>query len=278
MKLINKIAKKVRFVLRKVLAKPSFYKFNRWLYLLSLNSLGVLNYENRKISGESFFLEKLTQFYAEEFIVFDIGANIGNYSSEIKQMNPKSLIYAFEPHPSNYAVLEKVAEKNSFFVFNYGCGSENQVMKLYDYGDHRNGSSHASIHKEVIEKIHNSKATSHDIKIIKLDEFLAHQNIQQINLVKIDVEGNEYNVIQGLSKFIAQGNIDIIHFEFNSMNLYSKHSMRDFFDILSNYNLYRMLPNSLFFLGEYNPLICEIYNYQNIVAINKLIDPKMLGF
>jgi hypothetical protein len=41
---------------RFLFARNFFYKFNKFLYKCSLSGLGVLNYQNDKISGEDFFL------------------------------------------------------------------------------------------------------------------------------------------------------------------------------------------------------------------------------
>jgi len=53
------------------------------------------------------------------------------------------------------------------------------------------------------------------------------------------------------------------------MNVYSRVFFRDFYELLVNYNFFRMLPDGLIFLGKYNPIFQEIFAYQNIVAIRK---------
>lgn len=52
------------------------------------------------------------------------------------------------------------------------------------------------------------------------------------------------------------------------MNLISKSTFKDFWDLLEGYKLYRMLPNGrLLRFKKYMPAECEIHAYQNIVAI-----------
>lgn len=238
------------------------------MYLLSLNGLGILNYENDRISGEYSFLTKSTKYLGLNSVVFDIGANVGNYSNLIKELNPKIRVYAFEPHPITFNTLKKNAQIHDYYAFNLGCGKEKSKLQMYDYADN-DGSSHASLFKDVIENIHQGDSIEHIVDVIELDDFLIEQNIERIDLIKIDVEGNEYNVIKGLHQSIKNGIVDIIHFEFNEMNVMSRTFFKDFYEILCDYQFFRMLPDGLVPLGEYNPLFCEIYAFQNIVAIHK---------
>ena len=260
--------RKIRHFSRWVLARSFFYKLNKFMFLLSLNNLGVLNYENDRISGEYSFLVKLTKTWGVDSIAIDVGANVGNYSNLIKKLTPNTKVYAFEPHPKTFKILENNAKINSYSAFNLGCGKEKSKLKLYDY-ENKDGSSHASVFKEVIENLVHSNSIAHIIDVIDLDSFLVEQNVKRVNLVKIDVEGNEYSVLEGLQDSIKSGMIDIIQFEFNQMNVVSRNFFRDFYEILCDYRLFRMLPDALVPLGEYNPVFCEIYAFQNIVAIHK---------
>ena len=55
-------------------------------------------------------------------------------------------------------------------LLNVGVGNKNETLKIYDY-KYKDGSSHASIYKDVIEKIHKKESVVHKINIIKLDDF-----------------------------------------------------------------------------------------------------------
>lgn len=267
------MSKKIRFLLRWILARPSLYKINRGLYILSLNGMGILNYENNKISGEDSFLRKITKSFGENGVVLDVGANVGNYANLIKKLSPQTKVYSFEPHPKTFKILEENANVNGYFAFNLGCGKEKGKLELYD-AENKDGSETASMFKEVIENISGRKAITYVVDVIDLDSFLVEFGIEKVNLLKIDVEGNEYNVIQGVKNALARGIIEVIHFEFNQMNVVSRTFFKDFYDLLSDYRLFRMLPNGLISLDEYKPIFCEIYGFQNLVAIHKKLDKK----
>jgi FkbM family methyltransferase len=251
-----------------LLARPLFYKFNKKIYLLALNGLGILNFKTSEISGERSFLTRITRNFEAGAVVLDVGANVGNYSHSIKKLIPETIIYAFEPHPKTFKILQENAIKNKYIALNLGCGKSRSKLELYDYED-KDGSSHASLYRDAITNLRQCNSVSHIVDIIDLDSFLSEQSIQKVSLLKIDVEGNEYSVLEGLKESINKDMIEIIHFEFNEMNVFSKTFFKDFYDLLNNYRFFRLLPNHLLPLDKYSPLFCEIFAYQNIVAIHK---------
>lgn len=248
--------------------RRAFYKLNKLLYLLSIRGIGILNYKNDHLSGERHFINSLKKRYnSNEVYVFDVGANQGDYSLAIREIFPNAEIHSFEPHPKTFIDLKECARKNNFFAYNFGIGECNAKLKLYDYaGNEESGSQHASIFRDVIESIHKGSSQSFDVDIITLDAFVKEHRIKLINLLKIDTEGNELNVLKGASECLKNNIIDIIHIEFNEMNIVSRVYMKDFFDLLYNFKFYRMLSDGLVPL-TYNPLTCEIFAYQNIVAV-----------
>lgn len=249
-------------------ARKYFLKLNKFLYRLSLAGLGILNYKTTKVSGEKAFVEKIIT--DESGVVIDVGANVGDYIGELIKVNKNIIIHAFEPHPLTFLKLtENTKNYRNVFIYNKGASSKCGFLNLYDYGSN-DGSEHASLFPDVISEIHGAKSvTSHEVELINLDSFIEVNNILRISLLKIDTEGNELEVIRGCAKSIASGKIKVIHFEFNEMNVASRVFFKDFWVILSQYNFYRLLPNEMVEIDKYSPLFCEIYAYQNIVAIYK---------
>jgi len=256
--------KLMHVIYRAIFARVIFYKFNKLLYSLSLRGLGILNYESDKISGEEHFIDVQLKKLVDG-VVFDVGANIGRYSEMILKNNKNIRVFAFEPHPKTYSKLVNNTLETGIVTLNSGVGAQKGFLTLYDYAD-EDGSSHASVYKDVIEKIHKGQAIAHTVSIISLDDFVIQNSIEKVNLLKIDTEGHELEVLKGFQQFIGNNNVDLIHFEFNEMNIISKVSFKDFWDLLPNYDFFRMLPDGLVPIKNYSPLFCEIYAYQNIVA------------
>lgn len=234
----------------------------------SLKGLGVLNYQNDFISGEFDFLRDSLKGQ-EAFIVLDVGANVGNYSKKVLEINPKVQLHCFEPHPKTFKVLEENIGFDKAQLNNKGVGETNSTLQLYDYSE-ADGSSHASLHKGVIEEVHGKDSVVHQVEVIELESYLKEKGIDKVNLLKIDTEGNELAVLKGLGEYLSQKKIEKIHFEFNEMNIFSKSSFLDFLKILEGYQFSRLLPNGKRLpITKYAAVDHEIYAYQNVVAERK---------
>jgi FkbM family methyltransferase len=257
---------------RKLFVRRSMYAFNKLLFSYSLRGLGILNWENNKVSGEDWFLNSLSDvFKKDKIILFDVGANVGNYAHMMKRAVPGAEIYSFEPHPVTFQQLRDRAKDNGIFAINSACGDMDGIIKLYDYKDIEY-SCHASIYEEVFDEIHKADSIGYNVEIVKIDTFCRGKNIDHIDLLKIDTEGHELKVLQGAIDLIKNNAIDLVQLEFNEMNVVSRSFFKDFVDILHNYTFYRLLPDGLVNLGAYNPLLYEIYAFQNVVAVRKGFD------
>lgn len=242
------------------------------------NNIGILKWENPERSGEKFVIEKILKIKLNkknEFIFFDVGANIGNYSKMLSEIYPECCIYAFEPNPKTYEILKRNIDKDNVRIFNIGLGSNNINKKIYTYKDDLQ-SEHASIyknHKDVIsEELSKKEVVSMNSVIKTLDSFCTENNVKNIDFIKIDTEGYEYEVLKGSKKFIEQNKIGIIQFEFNVSNILSRTFIKDFYDLLSSrYNFYRVDTEKLIPLGTYSSKN-EIFEFQNILAINRNLD------
>lgn len=257
-----------------IFSKPFFYKWNYHLYRCALSGMGILNYYDHKLNGEKHFIKKILPNYISSLpVVLDAGANVGNYTKSLLQVFPKASIHLFEPHPLNYQRLMGDNLLSHVTINNTALSDKPGTTVLFDYKNN-DGSSHASLYKEVIESIHQSESTVHKIDKETIDHYLEIMEISNVDLLKIDVEGHELAVLQGSLNTISAAKINIIHFEFNEMNVESGTFMKDFYTILKDYNIYRMLPNSLLPISNYRPLTHEVFAYQNIVAIHKCINEK----
>jgi len=267
---MNKIYK----LYARIFAKSLFLKWNIRLLRFALSGLGILNFYDNQISGEKYFIEKiLPNYLGYKPVIFDVGANIGNYSRLLLNNFRDANLHLFEPHPSTFQVLIKNIDIPNATCNNMGLNDSPGEMVLYDKRDD-DGSTHASIYRGVIEKIHGKDAICHTVRMDTIESYCTKKNIDKIDFLKVDVEGNEMKVLQGAGKFIRTKNIKIIHFEFNEMNVESRTFLRDFFSFLDGYSLYRMLPHSLLPLNNYRPLTYEIFAFQNIVAIDNEINKK----
>jgi FkbM family methyltransferase len=229
------------------------------------------NSKNEKLSGERFFLTKMLKSSKNNnnhSIVVDIGANVGNYTLLVKSINRNVIIHAIEPMPNTYKLLNaNISGIDGIKTYNLAMGKDREQLTMYDYNDEN--SEHASMYKEVITELHNSQNVKQfNVEVIPLDEFCITHQIDTINLLKIDTEGYEYNVLLGAKRMLVEKRIEIIQFEFNEMNVVSKVFFRDFLFLLNNnYSLYRLLPSGVLPIKKYDPILHELFAFQNIVAV-----------
>lgn len=247
---------------RTLFARRFFYKWNRWLYKCSLKGLGIGNCGERS-SGERAFLKRYVSRLKSP-LIFDVGANIGNWSKMAFAANPEARIYAFEPHK---AAFERLSRLSYVKAYNAACGSENGHGVLFDRND-LSSTTHASLDRMVIERL-NVETSEQATEVLALDSVIEKEKIDYIDLLKIDVEGYEYEVLLGAKKALSKKVIRAIQFEFNEMNVYRRVFFKDILDLLSGFEFYRLLPNGQIPLRHYDSALHEIFCFQNIVAYRK---------
>jgi len=252
-----------------IFARKALYSINLLLYKLSMRGLGIMNHENDHVSGEHAFVKFMkSSGRFRSGVILDVGANVGHYSVMLRNRKVSLPIYAFEPHPVAYNKLEEAASMHQFIPVQKGAGESALTTFIYDYVENR-GSEHASMYKAVIADFRKSEVVEIAIDLTTIDEFIENHQLSEIALLKVDTEGNELNVLKGARRAIASGMINVIQIEFNEMNVISRTFFKDIIDILPGYDFYRLLPDGLKALGEYNVAAFEIFAFQNIVAIKR---------
>lgn len=253
-------------------ARKKFIKFNLFLFHLSVRGLGVLNYYDFKLSGEEFFIKSFLKKYNLR-TVLDVGANEGDYAKHF--LNKEGCkIHCFEPNQETFKLLKsKHGNNDAVKLYNLGLSNEATETVIYDT-QQSDGSRLATIYKDVIEDLFQKDIKESSILLKTLDEMIGELGVDSIDLLKIDTEGNEYKVLQGAKQTLKRDMIKVIHFEFNMMNVVSRVYLRDFIELLGNFNIYRLLPNELVAIDYSRPLTNELFAFQNIIAIRKDLDDQ----
>lgn len=193
-------------------------------------------------------------------ILIDVGANKGDYSDVMIKNYPNAIIYIFEPQKFLYNKLKEKYKKNkNIKLYNIALDKtekETLLIKGFD------GDALASIYQRKYLK--NDKNFQEKILCKRLDQIITNQ---KIDFIKIDVEGNEMNVLKGMDKII--NNIKILQVEFGGTWIDSRFFYRDLFEYLDtkNFDLFRMAPNGLIRLNEYEE-IDEYFTFTNFVGIS----------
>jgi FkbM family methyltransferase len=235
-------------------ARKSFFRLNQHLYKLSLRGLGVLNSDTAQATGEPWFLQRLQELDQQGLIsmrtIVDVGANDLAYG---QVEFPKAKIFAFEPQPESFARL-KVGAAQNVVPIRFAVGAQVGTVDFWDFADdaprkaEQSTSQLASVHREVIEQLYHQPAKKYRVKMTTLDAFAKQQKVANIDLLKIDAEGNELAVLQGAKKLLTSHRISIVQFEFNEIHAFSRVFMKDFVELLADFDMYR---------------------FQNVIAVRK---------
>ncbi|CAN5339261.1 N/A [soil metagenome] len=147
-------------------------------------------------------------------IIFDIGANTGSITAKYLEYFPAAHIYAFEPFPNSFEHLVNRHKSNA----NITC-IEKAVAST-------NGSREFFVNKNVDtnsllrpqktglssdEQVSNISTIKVDT--IVLDEFCRTANIPYIDILKMDIQGGEFDALQGLKEMLQNNGIGIIYSE-----------------------------------------------------------------
>jgi len=168
-------------------------------------------------------------------VVFDVGANIGLFSRFIANKAQNLKIFAFEPVPTIFKVLESNLADIPCFIrkFNIGLGEENRSIEFFYYPKVSADSTAVQFdwdlkvnqlvqnYKEAIckdipiarivpkflrkrvvraglKKVYKSEKVSCDLR--PLSDIIKENNIEKIDLLKIDAENYEKQVILGIKE------------------------------------------------------------------------------
>lgn len=147
-------------------------------------------------------IDYIYQYIPKDGICIDIGANIGFMSMHMAQKCIDGKIYAIEPDKNNSNRLRKniVANSlNNIIILEYALGSQEKNVSLYinkkNYGDTR------------LSKDKNLTKTKYVVIMNTLDNIFTNE---EINFVKIDTQGYEYDIFLGGYNFI-QRNISCVY-------------------------------------------------------------------
>jgi len=125
--------------------------------------------------------------------VLDIGANIGNHTLYFLFECGAAMVHCFEPIKETYGFLQKNVELNDLqdvtTLHNVGVGAKSSMANMVSFNSSNMGSTEIDYNE------------SGDIPIVAIDDL---QFERKIALIKIDVEGFEYEVVKGMLKTVKR--------------------------------------------------------------------------
>jgi FkbM family methyltransferase len=182
--------------------------------------------------------------------VLDIGANIGQFSVTLASMFPELNIYSFEANPDIFDLLSKNTSRfNSIHAISKAVGPEGVMPFYYVPGKSAKGSF---VRSNAVINIDGSTVKKVDIDVVELNHFGA-QDIElpkKYDLIKIDVEGFEYVVLDALNGIKT----DYIYIEFSQ-------ALRN-----PNYSIHDLLDKIRAIFGKCDVIFCDEINREETIG------------
>ncbi|MFH1968256.1 MAG: FkbM family methyltransferase [bacterium] len=148
--------------------------------------------------------EVLKKYLKNGDTFIDVGANIGYFSLIAAGLVGKNgQVHSFEPVPEYFQKLKKLSEANTRYeimVNQFALGDKEKIEKIYIGGPSHIGNN--TFFPDLLNGIKEIKNAS--VSIRRLDKYIKEKNINNIKLIKIDVEGFEFFVLKGLEEFFLE--------------------------------------------------------------------------
>ena len=138
---------------------------------------------------EVFVLKEYVKFPpSKPATIFDLGAHFGDTALFYSAVFPNAKIYSFEPSPDSYKRLVKHSEGTNIMPVEAAIGADDGKVSL---NLQKSSLGHSLISREGdCERI--------DIKTRSLASFCSERNIRTIDILKFDVEGAEFEILENL--------------------------------------------------------------------------------
>lgn len=173
-------------------------------------------------------------------VVIDCGANIGNWTLELRSHigTDSGRWIVIEPTPENVQRLESLP---NIEIIEAAAGERAEKLQLYNYNF---GSGWTSLYQRHDSFAEGHQFSVHTVPVITIDSLIADKGLDHVDFLKMDIEGHELFALRGAIQSLSGRRIKALSFEFGSGNVNSRTFFRDFWDLLTplGFELRRICP------------------------------------
>jgi FkbM family methyltransferase len=216
---------------------------------------------DNELSGEYRIIRKLAANGPK--LVFDVGANVGIWTQELKKYSPNSQVFLFEPIPDTFTKLvENLATLSNVHPTQIALSDKAGEFEMNYYP---NQSYFSSIYPTSL----GNDGIIVNVQTISGDEFCNKHGIEHIDILKIDVEGAEQKVLEGFKSFLKNQKISIVQFEYGPHNLQSEFLLKNMYELFTGYGykVGKIYPNWI----DWTPYELNMENFilSNFIAVKQ---------
>lgn len=211
--------------------------YNDFFFTLMIPDYWVKIYRGKKkepLYGEYCQMLDLVKKTSKERFVLDVGANHGLFSVPASMLGYK--VIGFEPVAANIYTLGKAKELNNltdFNMFHLALSNKNEEVDIFvpNCPDNSSFSKEAAI-SNMREKVYREEK----VNTVRFDDWIKENpQYSNIGIIKMDVQGSEYNIIDGMRNFLSEATdmYMIVEYE-NHLNLMG-HSFQQLDELISSF-------------------------------------------
>ena len=197
---------------------------------------------------EFFHQKKIEKFINKNKIkletFIDVGAFKGKYTDLVFKIQKNCKTILIEPQNKYYSFLkQKYKDNNQVEVMRIGLSDKKTVLKLKinkheitsTFSEFENTNKYLN-YKAILfsSNLKNMTTNLENIEVFPLDEILKQKNLHNIDLVKIDTEGHEYEVLCGMQDCVKK--INYILIEFHIDKIYEDYNSERIHNLLDENN------------------------------------------
>jgi FkbM family methyltransferase len=212
-----------------------------------------------ELNGERRVLEVLGRFSPN--CIFDVGANVGTWTQLAHGAAPTAEIHCFEIVPDTAGTLQQaVGGLRGVTVNAIGVGDRPGSVTVHHYPERPIWSGIEPLDRSSFRmELRECSLTTGDI-------YCGERGIDQIDLLKVDVEGAEPIVLKGFSRMLDEARVAAVQFEYGFGNIRSHFLLSDFYDFFESagFAVGKIFPDAVEFRAY------DIYRDEDFLGPNYL--------
>lgn len=220
-------------------------------------------------SGESAVFRFLQPWLGSPVVIFDVGANMGQFLTVARtQLHKTDAVFqCFEPSHTGYAAMQRgFGQCHDVFLNKLAVGRQPGRGDLwYDSP----GSGLASLTRRDLGHFGIRFDESESVEITTIDRYCSDCGIERIDLLKMDIEGHELDALNGAATMFGRHAINAVMFEFGGCNIDTRTFFRDFWQFFESHGmqLLRVAPGGYLCPIDRYVESLEQFRTMNVLAV-----------
>lgn len=252
-----------------LLGRALLWRLGRLLYMGARRELRNEPETNGEYALQQWFLK--TAEPNAPLTICDVGANVGNWTEQMRAAlrladHQTFVIRAFEPADAqfNQCRVRFAGDMASgkICLDARGVGAETGTVRFQVTGSDTGNSA-------IVSGCNSANGAGIvDIPVVALDDLAAECGYARLDLVKVDTEGNDFNVIKGARHLFEAGAIGILQFEYNWRWVAFGHTLYDVYGFLEGtpYRIGKLTADGIEFYARWHQELERFFETNYVIA------------